>query len=109
MFCRRKKWCKSIDKGTVNLEDSILTIWNQVFSGIKYHIRKISHECKAFDECKGFPDCEEFSKFNVDYDDDFDKIKFVSNDLLPLGNIKEIFFILKYILMMQFINYKDDF
>ena len=55
----------SIDKGIGNPLDSILTIWNQVFSGIKYHIEKISGE-------------------KVNYGNDYDKIKFVSNDLLPL-------------------------
>ena len=57
------------------------------FSGIKYHIRKISHECKSFSECKGLPECEGFSKCKVDYDNDFDKIKFVSNENLPLGKL----------------------
>ena len=68
----------SIDKGDT------LKIWNQVFSGIKNHTKKVSHECKEFSECKGFPDCEECK---VDYDDDFNKIKFVSSDLLPLGKL----------------------
>ena len=45
-----------------------LTIQNQVFSGIKYHIENISSE-------------------KVNYDSDYDKIKFVSNDLLPLGKL----------------------
>ena len=62
-----------IDKGNKKLEDSILTIWNKVFSGIKYNIEKINHKCKSLNECKGFPDCEEFDKIKVDYDDDFDK------------------------------------
>ena len=55
-----------------------------IFSGIKYHIKKISHECKAFSDCKVFPECEEFPKFKVNYNDDSDKIKFVSDDSLPL-------------------------
>ena len=63
----------------------VVTIWNQVFSGIKYHIKKISHECKELTEYKEFPECEEFSKCKVNYDDGFDIIKFVSNDSLPLG------------------------
>ena len=67
-----------IDKGTVKLEDSILTIWNQVFRGIKYHIKNISRR---------FPECEKFSEFKVNYDNDFDKIKFVSNDNLPIGKL----------------------
>ena len=68
----------SIDKG------DILTIWSQAFSGIEYHIKKISHECKELTECKGFPECEEFPKCKVDYDDYFNKIKFISNDSIPL-------------------------
>ena len=52
----------SIDKGDV------LTIWNQIFSGIKYHIEKISDE-------------------KVNHDSDYDKIKFVNNDLLLLGKL----------------------
>ena len=55
-----------IDKG------EILNIWNQVFNGIKYHIGKISGE-------------------KVIYDSDFDKIIFVTDDLLPLG--KSIYFL----------------
>ena len=51
------------DKG-----DSILLIWNKVFSGIKYNIKKIIHKCKSLNECKGFPDCKEFGKIKVDYD-----------------------------------------
>ena len=52
-----------------NLSDSDgLTIWNQVFSAIKYHIENISNE-------------------NVNFDSDFDKIRFISNDSLPLGKL----------------------
>ena len=40
-----------IDKGNKKLEDSILSIWNNVVSGIKYHIKKIDHKCKKFTEC----------------------------------------------------------
>ena len=79
MLCRRKKWCK--------IFKNVLTIWNQVFSGTKYHTKKISHECKELTECKGFPDYKEFPKCKVDYDDEFDKIKFVSDDSLPLGKL----------------------
>ena len=52
----------SIDEGDA------LTTWNQVFSRIKYYIEKISGE-------------------KVNYDNGFDKIKFFSNDLLPLGKL----------------------
>ena len=88
MFCRGKNGVKylKIDKGNKKLEDSILSIWNHVFSGIKYYIKKISHKCKL-SECKGFPDCKIFSDFKVNYDDDFEKIKFVSNDNLPTGKL----------------------
>ena len=52
-----------------NLSDSDgLTIWNQVFFTIKYHIDNISNE-------------------KVNFDSHFDKIKFVSNDYLPLGKL----------------------
>ena len=52
----------SFDKG------EILNKWNQVFSGIKYHIEKISDE-------------------EVNFDSDYDKIKFLTNDSLPLGKL----------------------
>ena len=89
MFCRRKNCIKylKIDKGNKKLEDSILSIWNKIFSGIKHKIKKIKHKCKSLNECKGFPNCEEFGKIKVDYDDDFGKIKFVSNDNLPVGKL----------------------
>ena len=45
------------------------------------------HKCKSLSECKGFPDCEKFGKSKVNYDDDFDKIRFVSNDNLPGGKL----------------------
>ena len=51
-----------IDKGIV------LNIWYQVFNGIKYHIGNVSGE-------------------KVIYDCDFDKIRFVTDDLLPLGKL----------------------
>ena len=51
-----------IDKG------EILTKWDEVFNAIKYHIKKISSE-------------------EVNFDSDFDKIKFVSDDSLPLGKL----------------------
>ena len=89
MFCRGKDGIKylKIEKRNKKLEDSILSIWNKVFSEIKYNIKKINHKCKSLNECKGFSDCETFSGFKVNYDDDFDKIKFVSNDNLPTGKL----------------------
>ena len=50
-----------IDKGNKKLEDSVPSLWNKVFTGIKHYIKKINHECKL-EECKGFPHCEEFGK-----------------------------------------------
>ena len=52
-----------IDKG-----DSVLKKFDQVFSGIKYHIKKSS---------------DEDANFNTDYD----KIKFLSKDFLPLNKL----------------------
>ena len=82
-FVSKKNGVKylKIEKGDV------LTFWNQVFSGIKYHIKKISHECKELTECKGFPDCKGSPKCKVNYVNDFDKIKLVSNDNLPIGKL----------------------
>ena len=76
-----------IDKGNKKVKVSILSTWNKVFSGIKYHIKKINHECKELNECIGFRDCETFSDFKVNYGDDFNIIKFVSNDSLPIGKL----------------------
>ena len=76
-----------IDKGNKKLEDSILSIWNKVFSGIKYSIKEINHKCKSLNKCKGFPDCEEFGKIKVNYDEDFGIIKFASNDNLPMKKL----------------------
>ena len=58
-----------IDKVTRNYGDSILNKWNQVSDSIKYHIKKINNEEV------------------VNYDDDFDKIWFVTDDSLPLGKL----------------------
>ena len=53
----------TIDKG-----DSVLKMYDQVFSGIKYHIKKISDE-------------------DVNFNSDCDKIKFSSKDLLPFNKL----------------------
>ena len=57
--------CKfySIDKG-----DSVLKRHDQVFSRIKYHIKKISDE-------------------EVFYGSNFEKIKFLNDDFLPFGKL----------------------
>ena len=52
-----------IDKG-----DAVLEKYDQVFAGIKHHIKKISHE-------------------EVNFNSDYDKIKFLTNDSLPLGKL----------------------
>ena len=75
-----------IDKGNKKVEDSILSILNNVFSAIKYNIKKINHKCLLTD-CKGFPDCETFSDFKVKFEDDFANIKFVSNDNLAIEKL----------------------
>ena len=75
-----------IDKGNKKVEDSIISIWNKIFSGIKYNIKKINHKCLLI-ECKGFPDCKTLSDFKVNFEDDFDKIKFVSNGNLSVGKL----------------------
>ena len=56
----------TIDKG-----DSVLKKYDQMFSGIKYHIGKVD-------------DVE------VNYNTDYNKIKFLSDDSLPLN--KSIYF-----------------
>ena len=57
-----------MDKGMGNLSSSILNKWNQVFDAIKYHINKIDNN-------------------EVNFDNDFDKIKFITGDSLPLGKL----------------------
>ena len=52
-----------IDKIENLLGSDGLTIWNEVFSAIKYHIENISNQV------------------------DFDKIRFISNDSLALGKL----------------------
>ena len=49
-------------------EGEILNKWNQGFNGIKYHINKTDN-----------------SEFK--FDSDYDKIRFVTNDNLPLGKL----------------------
>ena len=69
-FVGRKNSIKysKIDKGMGNLSDSILNKWEQVFSSIKYHINKTDN-------------------IDVNFDSDYDKIKFVTGDSLPLGKL----------------------
>ena len=66
-----------IDKGNKKLEDSILLLWNEVFTGIKHYIRKTNHKCKTFSECK--------IKFS--YGENYDRIKFINNDNLSIGKL----------------------
>ena len=76
-----------IDKGNKKLEDAILLLWNEVFTGIKHYIRKTNHKCKTFPECKGSPHCEEFSKIKFSYGENYDRIKFISNDNLSIAKL----------------------
>ena len=60
--------CLKIDNFMGNYGDSIQNKWNRVFDSIKYHIKKISGE-------------------EVNHDNDFDKIKFITDDNLPLKKL----------------------
>ena len=60
----------TIDKG-----DSELKKYDQVFAGIKYHIKKIEFANK-------FPD-----NYEVVYNTDYDKIKFLSDYSVPLNKL----------------------
>ena len=53
-----------IDKGNKKLEDSILSIWNKVFSAIKYNIKKINHEYKS-QECEDFQNVKNLVKLKL--------------------------------------------
>ena len=64
MLCRRKNGVRYLK---IDMSD-VLNKWNQVFSGIKYHIGKISGK-------------------EVNFDSDYDKIKFLTDDSLPLGKL----------------------
>ena len=48
--------------------DSVITKWNQVFDSIKYHIKK-------------------FSNGDVNFNDGFNKIKFITDDSLRLNKL----------------------
>ena len=51
-----------------NHSDPAINKWNQVFDSIKYHIKKISYE-------------------EVNFNDGFNKIKFISDDSLKLNKL----------------------
>ena len=57
-----------IDRGMGDLSEFILNKQNQVFFAIKYHINKTDNR-------------------NVNFDSDFDKTKFITNDSLRLGKL----------------------
>ena len=59
----RVKYLK-IDKGAKSLEDSVLLLSNNVFTGIKHFIKKINHEWKLLDECKDFQTVKNLVKLN---------------------------------------------
>ena len=69
----------------------------------------MNHKYKL-DDCKGSTHFEEFSKIKFNYGENYDRIKFVNNDNLPIGKLIyfpaitvvircgfKIFFILKFI------------
>ena len=60
----------SIDSYLGDHLDSVLKKYNQVFSGLKHHIEEIK-----------------FGSEKIVYDSDFDKIKFLSDDALPLKKL----------------------
>ena len=65
--------CNSIEKNvnkflTIDKDDNVLKKYDQVFPGIKHHIKKIDDG-------------------EVNYSADYDKIKFLSDDLLPLNKL----------------------
>ena len=63
-----------IDKGTKNLEDFLLSLWSKVFSAIKYYIKEINNE--------------EFKTISeVNFNDDYNKIKFISDYSLPFSKL----------------------
>ena len=66
-FAGEKNGVKYLKYLKINKGD-ILTMWNHVFNGIRYHIEKINDK-------------------KVNFADYFHKIKFVSNDLLPVGKV----------------------
>ena len=51
-----------------NHSEPVLKKWNQVFDSFKYHIKKISNE-------------------EINFNDDFNKIKFISDDSLRLDDL----------------------
>ena len=57
-----------IGKRIGNFSDSVLNKWNQVFNATKYHIKKMNNE-------------------EVNSDNDFDKIKFATDDSLLLSEL----------------------
>ena len=55
-------------KSEKNNSEPVLSKWNQIFDSIKYHIKKISNE-------------------EVNFNDNFNKIKFISGDSLRLDKL----------------------
>ena len=62
----QKKNCKKLL--TTDKRDSVLKKYDQVFSRIKYHINKIDN-------------------VEVNFNTDYDQIKFLSNDSVPLNKL----------------------
>ena len=63
-----------------------------MFTGIKHYVKRINHKCKlkeyeTFPECKGLPECEESGNIKFNYGENYDRIKFISNDNLPIEKL----------------------
>ena len=70
-FIEEKNRSKYLNISDTNRNSEILKKYNQVFNGIKYHIKKINNN-------------------DSKYDKDYMKIKFNSDDNIPLN--KELYF-----------------
>ena len=76
-----------IDKGNKKIEDSILSLWNEVFTGIKHYIKKLIMNVKHFLNVKDLHTVKNLSKIKFNYGENYDRIKFISNDDLPIGKL----------------------
>ena len=54
-----------IDKGNKKIEDSILSLWNEVFTGIKHYIKKLIMNVKHFLNVKDLHTVKNLVKLNL--------------------------------------------
>ena len=54
-----------IDKGNKKIEDSILSLWNEVFTGIKHYIKKLIMNVKHFLNVKDLNTVKNLVKLNL--------------------------------------------